>query len=266
MFKYGLLISVAGFCLFLGGCAVNPVTGRQQFMLIPDSRDVQIGRTYAPEVETQMGGRIANQQLQNYINSVGQRIARVSHRPDWQYQFVALNDKSVNAFALPGGYIFITKGMLKQLSSEAQLAGILAHETVHVVVRHAAEAMSWQIGTDIVLSAVVSEKTPAAVITAAGLGRQIVGLKFSREDEQEADLAAVDYMIKAGYDPYGLVKTTRMLQQQSKLRSIEFLSTHPSPANRTAAMTSKIQGSYYDASTVNVGEEDYRRYVLANLY
>jgi len=265
MFRYELLILVLGFCFFLAGCAVNPVTGEQQFMLVAPSEDIQIGRRYAPEIEKQMGGRIANTELQNYINGVGQTIARVSHRPKLQYYFTALNDESVNAFALPGGYVFITKGMLKKLDNEAQLAGILAHEIVHIIARHAAEAMSWQIGTDILLSAVASDKTPQAVSTAAGLTRQIVGLKFSRDDEEEADLAGMDYMVKAGYNPYGMVETMQKLQQQNAVRPIEFLSTHPSPANRIVLLSNKIQHSYHNLAALKIGQADYRRYVLGRL-
>jgi len=265
MFRYRLLISITGFCFLAAGCAVNPVSGEQRLMLVPENQDVQIGRTYAPEVEKQMGGRIENPALQNYINSVGQKIARVSHRPDLEYHFVALNDDSVNAFALPGGFVFVTKGMLHKLDSEAQLAGILAHETVHIVARHAAEAMSWQIGTDILLSAVISEKTPQGAVTAANLTRQIIGLKFSRADEREADSAGADYMIKAGYNPYGMVETMRMIEQQDSVRPVDFLSTHPSPANRIAGLTSQIQRRYYNLAALKIGREDYHKYVLQNL-
>jgi predicted Zn-dependent protease len=259
------LIAAVGFCLLVAGCAVNPVTGEKQFMLISESQDIQIGQKYAPEITRQMGGVIANQTLQNYINNVGQTVARTGHRPEVEYHFQALNDESTNAFALPGGYVFVTRGMLEKLTSEAQLAGILAHEVVHIVARHAAEAMSWQIGVDMLLSAVASENTPQGVLTVANIGRQIVGLKFSREDEMEADSAGLDYMAKAGYNPYGMVETMQILQQADTLRPIEFLSTHPSPANRTAALVSKIQRDYYNPAALKIGREDYRRYALENL-
>jgi predicted Zn-dependent protease len=200
--KPGLLILGFIFCLCTG-CAINPVTGEEQLMLVSEQQDIEIGRKYAPEVEKQMGGRIANESLQNYVDSVGQKIARVSHRPDWEYHFAALEDKSINAFALPGGYIFITKGMLEKLTTEAQLAAILAHEITHVVARHVSANMSREIGISILLSAVISDKTPEGVLTATELGRQILGLQYSRKDEQEADLGGLDYMVWAGYNPYG---------------------------------------------------------------
>ena len=134
--KLGLLILylILSLCV---GCAINPITGEEQLMLIPQHQDIVIGRKYAPEVEKQMGGRIADEGLQNYITDVGHKLVLVSHKPGLEYHFVALESESINALALPGGYVFITKGMLKKLTTEAQLAAILAHEIVHVVARHA---------------------------------------------------------------------------------------------------------------------------------
>jgi len=234
-------------------------------MLFPEEQDIAIGRKYAPEVEKQMGGRIANEGLQNYVDSVGQRIARVCHKPHLEYHFVALEDKSVNALALPGGYLFVTKGMLKELTSEAQLAAILAHEIVHVVARDTSNVMSNQIGIDILLSTVLSDKTPRGVLTAADLTRQILGLQYSREDEETADLAGLDYMVLAGYDPYGMVETMQMLQSQQEVRPIEFFSTHPSPQNRMTYLTQRIQTKYYSLAGLKVGKEDYHRAVLQQL-
>lgn len=262
--KLAMLILVLPFCL-CAGCAVNPITGEEELMLVPQHQDIAIGRKYAPEVEKQLGGRIDNQRLQNYIDYVGQKLARVSHRPNLKYHFVALNHKSVNAFALPGGYIFITKGMLKRLTTEAQLAAILAHEIAHVVARDSSAAMSREIGISILLSAVTSKKTPKGVLTAADLARQIVGLQYSKKDELEADLAGLDYMLRAGYNPYAMVETMQMLQSRQKTEPIEFFSTHPSPLNRIAYLTQKIQTRYYNLAGLKIGEEDYRRAVLEQL-
>lgn len=236
-------------------------------MLIPEEQDIAIGRKYAPEVEKEMGGRIDNQRLQNYIDYVGQRIARVSHKPDLEYHFVALEDKSINACALPGGYVFVTKGMLKKLETEAQLAAILAHETAHVVARHASAAMSREIGIGILLSAVTSEKTPEGVLVAADLTRQILGLKYSREDEREADLAGLSYMVRARYDPYGMVETMQMLQSQDQQEagSVDFFSTHPAPQDRMAYLMQRIRARYYGLGGLKIGKEDYREAVLEQL-
>lgn len=261
-----LSLLILGSVLFLcAGCATNPITGQQELMLLPEEQDFAIGRKYAPELEKQMGGRIENEGLQNYIDSVGQKIARVSHKPYWEYHFAALKDDSVNAFALPGGHIFITKGMLEHLQTEAQLAAILAHETVHVVARDTSNVMSNEIGISLLLSAVTSEETSRGVMTAANLTRQIIGLRYSRKDEREADLGGLSYMVAAGYNPNGMVETMQMLQDQQKVKTIEFLSSHPSPENRVGYLTQEIQMKYQNLAELKTAREDYHRAVLDRL-
>ena len=253
------------FCCCCGGCAVNPVTGQDQFMLYTEQQDITIGREYAPEVEKQMGGRIPKESLQNYVDSVGQGIARRSHRPDWEYHFIAVEDKTINAIALPGGYVFITKGMLGKLKTEAQLAAILAHEITHIVARDSSAVMSREIGIGILLSAATTEKTPQSVLIVADLARQILGLCYSREQEKVADLGGLDYMVRAGYNPYGAVEVMQILQDQHAIRPIEFFSTHLSPQNRIEYLTQKIQTEYYELKDLKVGQEDYRKAVLEQL-
>jgi len=262
--KQGLLILSFILCV-CSGCAVNPITGEKEFMLASVEEDFAIGKKYAPEVEKQMGGRIDNEGLQNYIDSVGQKIVRFSHKPYWEYHFVALDHNSVNAFALPGGYVFITKGMLEKLTTEAQLAGILAHETVHIVARDASAAMSREIGISLLLSAVISEDTPQGAVMAANLTRQILGLQYSRDDEREADLAGLDYMVRAGYNPYGMVETMQILENQQEVRPVEFFSTHPAPENRMVYLRQKIQANYGSPAGLKIGREDYQRIVLQRL-
>ena len=234
-------------------------------MLLPEEEDFAIGSKYAPELEKQMGGRIEDQNLQTYINGVGEKIARVSHKQQWEFHFTALNDKSVNAFALPGGHIFITKAMLEHIQTEAQLAAILAHETVHVVARDTSNVMSNEIGISLLLSAVTSEETSQGVMTAANLTQKIIGLRYSRKDEQEADLGGMSYMVAAGYNPYGMVDTMQMLQGLQKVKTIKFLSSHPSPENRVGYLTEEIQMKYQNLTGLKIAGEDYRRAVLDRL-
>jgi predicted Zn-dependent protease len=265
MNKYLCLWIFAAALSLVAGCTTNPITGKTELMLLSEDQDIEIGRQYAPEIEKQMGGKIPDQALQNYINTIGQRIARVSHNQSFKYTFTALQDKSVNAFALPGGYIFITKGMLQNLQTEAQLAGILAHEIVHVVARDVANAMSTQIGIDLLLSAVTSEKTPQTALTVAQLSTQVMSLRFSRTDEKEADLGGLDYMIAAGYNPYGLVESMEMLAAQSQERPIEFLSTHPAPENRSAYLKQSIMTKQFSLANTKIGKEEYKTTVLSRL-
>jgi len=262
--KFVLLTLYLSFCLCVG-CAINPITGEEELMFFPAEQDIAIGEKYAPEVEKQLGGRIDNPQLQNYVDYVGQRLARVSHRRDFEYRFVAVGDKSLNALTLPGGYIFITKGMLEKLATESQLAAILGHEIVHVVARDSLNVMSNEIGIGILLSAVISEHTPEGALVAADMAHQILGLRYSRKDERQADLGGLDYMVRAGYNPYGMVETMQMLQNQQKDRPIEFFSTHLSPQNRIEYITYEIQTKHYGLAGLKVGKEDYHRAVLEQL-
>jgi predicted Zn-dependent protease len=262
-----LILSIFGvFACLLSGCAVNPITGEEELMFYPEQKDVAIGRKYAPEVEKHMGGKIANETLQDYIDSIGQKIARVSHRPDLEYHFVALDHESLNALALPGGYIFITRGLLEKLETEAQLAGILAHETSHVVARDTSAALSRARVMDLFVAAMaVSGATPAGAVKMAHLTRVFLGLRYSRKDEWEADLAGLDYMVRARYQPQGMVETMQILQEEDTVRPIEFFSTHPSPANRIAYLAEAIQTKYSRAMPLKTGEESYRKAVLQNL-
>jgi len=260
--KLALLAVMCGLCLCVG-CVVNPITGEEELMFFPDQQDVAIGKQYAPEVEKELKGKIEDVSVQNYINSVGQKIVKVSHRPDFDYYFVAVNDKSINALALPGGYIFITKGMLLKLDSEAQLAGVLAHETVHVVARDTSNMMSKQIGLDILFAAAMSQTSSEGMRTVEDLTRQIIGLKYSRDDEKTADLGGMDYMVRAGYNPYGAVEVMSMLEKEETVRAVEFLSSHPSPENRVSYLEARIQTHYFNSiAGTKAGKEDYQRFVL----
>jgi predicted Zn-dependent protease len=259
------LLVVSLILILSAGCAVNPITGEEELMLMGEQQDVAIGKKYAPELEKQMGGKIANDALQNYVNSVGQKVASVSHRRSWQYHFTALDDDMVNAFALPGGYIFITKGMLNELTTESQLASVLGHEVAHVVARDTAALMSREIGIGILLSAAVSNSSSRTARTAADLTRQIIGLRFSRRDEKDADLAGLDYMVRAGYDPNGMVETMQILESQQKVRPIEFFSTHPSPENRIGYLKSRIAARYRRTDGLRIGKEDFHSAVLAHI-
>jgi len=262
--KKTLIITLI-FGVLVCGCAVNPITGEERLMLVSEQQDIEIGRSYAPEVEKQLGGAIKDDALQNYINYVGQEIAKVSHQSGFEYHFTAVEDKSVNAMALPGGYIFITRGMLEKLQSEAQLAAILAHETIHVVARHSSAAMSREIGISVLLSSISSESTPQAALIAADLARQIMALRYSRADERQADTGGLDYMVWAGYNPYAAVEIMQILQSQPADRIPEFFATHPSPENRIDYLRQKIQAKYYGLTGLKIGKEEYHRQVLERL-
>lgn len=264
MLRKILLIAAAGGICLLLGCAANPITGEDEMMFSGDYHsDIEIGKQVAPEVEKELKGRIQDVNLQDYINQVGRRIVAVCHNPDFDFNFIAVNDKSINAVSLPGGHIFITKGLLLKMKNESQLAGVLAHETVHVVARDAQNMMSKEAGMGVLFIAAMSQARNVGEVAAMDLAREAVELKYSREDERTADLGGLDYMVRAGYDPNGMLETMKMLQKEDRGDPVDFFSTHPSPDNRLSYLDAKIK-TYYSAGLTNakIGAEDYRRNVL----
>lgn len=261
---------LATFCFGLGagllsGCAINPVTGKQELMFFSPDQDVELGRRYAPQIEKELGGRIHDENLQNYINQVGQRIARVCHRPDLSYYFTAVEGGGVNAIAVPGGYVFITRGLLDLFQSEAQLAAVLGHEVAHIVSRDTMAAISRQIGATAILAAAVVGDAPSDVTRATTFINAVLTLQYSREDEKNADLAGLSYMIQAGYDPNGMVETMQILQELQTYRPIEFFSTHPNPENRIGYLQERIARRYGAMTGLKQGREEYAERVLRPL-
>jgi predicted Zn-dependent protease len=153
--------------------------------------------------------------------------------------------------------------MLEQLASEAQLAGVLAHETAHVTARHSAAAVSNQIGMDLVLSA-AGQKASSGTIQIARMGAKLIGLSYNRTQERQADTIGLEYMVKAGYSPYGMVETIEILQRQNAVRPIELFSSHPNPANRKADIEEHMSGNIYPLGLIT-GQADYKKFVLENL-
>jgi len=254
----------------LSGCAVDPITGNEQLMLYPPDKDVQLGRQYSPLVEKQLGGRMPEEGIQSYVNEVGQRIARVCHRPDLEYHFAALEEGGANALALPGGYVYITRDLLKELKSEAQLAAVLGHELTHVVARHTVAAMSRQIGMTALLGVAIAGSATGSVRgdvpAATGFVSSLLSLQYSREDESEADLAGLSYMAQAGYDPNSMVETMQILEKLQTIRPVEFFSTHPNPESRITYLEDKITTRYSSLGGLKKGQEEYSQRVLAPLH
>jgi predicted Zn-dependent protease len=230
--------------LVLLGCATNPITGRDELMLYSEEDDFALGRQVAPRLEAALGDRIDSEALQLYVDRVGQRIALVCHHPEWEYHYIAVDHEMVNAMALPGGYIYITRGMLERLQTEAQLAAVLAHETVHVVGRHTASQMSKQTAMSIATLAVLATGSGSGSRLAM-MTNQVMSLSYSREDEAESDTAGLDYLVKAGYDPNSMVRIQEILLKEHTLRrELEFYSTHPHPETRLEDIRRRITRRY----------------------
>ncbi len=256
-----LIVSLFG--LIIAGCETNPVTGEQELILVSPEQEKEMGRDAAQQVEKELGQSVKDQQLQNYINMVGQRVARVSHSPEVGFSYKAIDHKSVNAFALPGGYIYITTGLLKELNSEAQLAAILAHETAHVTARHIAQQITRNIIIDVGFGVAGSQASSSAM-RVANIVRQLEGMSFTREQERQADEVGLDYLVRAGYTPYGMVETMEILERQSGYRTIEFFSTHPSPENRIGYLQERIYSKGYRGEG-KTGQQEYAANILSRL-
>jgi len=264
--EFVLLLSLLLTAL-LGGCAVNPVTGQEELMFFGPDKDVELGRKYGPQIEKALGGRFADENLQSYVNRVGQRLARVCHRPDMAYHFTAVRQKQINAFAVPGGYVYITTGLLEKLETEAQLAAILGHEIGHVVARDTMVALSRQIGMTalVAASAGVGGRGSGDLTAGAAFISGVLSLQYSRDDEKDADLVGLSYMVQAGYDPNGMVQTMQILQELQTIRPIEFFSTHPNPESRIAYLEERIGRRYAIFGELKTGRDEYQQHVLAVL-
>jgi predicted Zn-dependent protease len=219
------------------GCAVNPATGERQLSLIGEQREIQMGREADQEVQSSLG-LVDNEGLQRYVSGIGKELAATSERPELPWSFAVVDDPVVNAFALPGGFIYVTRGILAYFQSEAELAGVLGHEIGHVTARHSVNQMSRQqleqigLGVGMVLSEDVRKYGD---LLSAGLG--LMNLKYSRGDETQADELGVRYLTRASYDADALLGVFRMLASVSGGeggRVPEWQLTHPYPENREA--------------------------------
>ncbi len=248
----------------LSGCTVNPITGNEELMFFSPDKDVELGRKYHRAVEKELGGLMPEEGLQSYIDRIGQRLASCCQRPDLAYHFAAVEEGGANALAVPGGYIYITRDLLKELKTEAQLASVLSHEIGHVVARDTLVAMSEQIGmTALVLAAQAGGSADLA--RGSRFVAAVLSLQYSRDDEKEADLAGLSYMTQAGYDPNGMVETMQILEKLYTVRPIEFFSTHPNPENRVAYIQERIARRYASLGGLKKGQEEYAEKIGAPL-
>ena len=231
-----VLICAIGMVAF--SCAADPVTGRQRLMLLSEEQEVALGRQTDAEV-VQQYGVYEDAPLQAYLNDVGQRLAKVSHRPNLSYHFKILDASVVNAFAVPGGYVYMTRGILAALNSEAELAGVVGHEIGHITAQHSAEQYSKaqvaQVGLGMGMLAAEAVGL-GALSQVAQVGVGMMFLKFSRDNEREADDLGVEYASRAGYDAGQLgdffESLERMNPGSDRTGLPGWFSTHPNPQDR----------------------------------
>lgn len=222
--------------LLLWGCATNPVTGQSQFTLFTEVEEIELGLQADREMVHTFGEYTENPELTAYVSRLGMAMAAQSERPNLPWSFRVLDDEAVNAFALPGGKVYVTRGLLAHLNEESQLAGVLGHEIGHVTARHSIHGLSRELALSLALEAglVLLDAEEAADVASLGLG--LLFLKFSRNQERQADALAVRYVPQVGLDPYGTVEALRILSRvggaEGSAGLLTWLSTHPDPERR----------------------------------
>jgi predicted Zn-dependent protease len=243
---------MAGLMAGLTGCATvyNPATHKNEIILISSAEEVQIGRGMSENIIKKDYRPLNDAARQLFVNRVGQRVARVSDRKEIIYRFMVLDDPDFNAFALPGGYIYITSGLLDHID-ESQLAAVWAHEVAHVAAKHSVKKMQSALGYNLLAGIALAgfgDKNPALAKEIAGLSGTVynlLSLGYGRQDELFADKLAVDYLRRAGVDPYALVRVLEFLNKENGPggRVFEILSTHPRMQERIRKVQEEIQHS-----------------------
>lgn len=253
-FQPARLAVLTAFFLFFTQCSRNPVTGKKQLMFMSESQEMAMGAEAHPQVLAEFGV-YPDSNLQRYINNIGQRMVQVSHRSSLPFQFKVVDSPVVNAFAVPGGYVYFTRGILAYFNDEAQLAGVLGHEIGHVTARHGATQQTQQmLGQVAFIGAMIASPRLAQFGDQLGQGLQLLFLKFSRDDESQSDELGVQYSSKIGFDAQhmaGFFQTLQRLSGGEEGQGLPtFLSTHPDPGNRNK----KVKAMALDYQAKNPGK------------
>ena len=251
-FVIALIVAAISLLGYFGSSVFNPITEEKQHVAgITPEQEVALGLQAAPEMAQQFGGLDPDAQAQARLDRIGERLVSqsVAAQSPYRYEFHVLDDpQTINAFALPGGQVFITEGLLKRLQTDGQVAGVLGHEIAHVVARHGAEHIAKQQLTQGLTGAAVlatydpsdpSSRGSAAVAAMIG---NLVTMRFGRQDELESDRLGVRFSSEAGYDPRSLIALMKILAESSEgNRPPEFFSTHPNPENRVQRIEEAIR-------------------------
>jgi predicted Zn-dependent protease len=247
----------------LPACATNPATGRRQLSFVSEEQEIQMGQQADQEISAAVG-IYRDPDLESYVQRLGATLAAQSERPNLRWQFRILDDPSVNAMALPGGYNYVTRGLLTYMNSEAELAAVMGHEIGHVTARHTVNQMSKQqlANVGMVLGMILRpELRNYGNLAEVGLG--LLFLKYGRDDERESDALGFRYMTRAGYDPRPMADVFTTLERVSQAEGARgrvpaWLSTHPAPEDRRKRIADLIQESALPASGT-VDREEYAR-------
>lgn len=274
---YGAMILVAWLALFTG-CSVNPATGQRQFNMYADREaEIALGAKSAPEFLKSYGGPIPDAEIRGYVDDLGQKLAAQSERPDLPWKFTVVDSALLNAFALPGGQVFVSRALLGKLSTEAQLAGVLGHEIGHITAQHYGQQRTWATAMQVIGIGVtiVGEESDQDWVKILGVGTTIGGtlylLNYSRNQETQSDELGLRYMTRLNYTPIAMREVMQVFQDeagQSGTARITWLSTHPLPQQRVKAVQELILQRYPDYKSpdkYNANAERYKTAVLDRL-
>lgn len=268
--KACLAAAMLAFGALLTACATNPVTGKQQLALMSEAQEIELGRQSDQQVVASIG-LYPDQKLQQYVQSLGSKLAAASERPNLPWTFRVVDDASVNAFALPGGFIYVTRGIMAHLNSEAELVSVMGHEIGHVTARHSVSQMSKQqlAGLGLNLAMIfVPQARPYGDLANQGLG--LMFLKFSRQDEAQADDLGLKYLVQAGYDPRPMTEVFSLLERVSQASSAgrlpQWLASHPDPSRRRETIGGEIAALNQDWSGRPVARDAYLQRIDGVVY
>ncbi len=238
----------------LAACSTNPATGKTQFAgLMSPGQETKVGASEHEKIKQEFGF-YNDANIQAYVNGIGRKVTAETERPDVSYQFFVLDSPIVNAFALPGGYIYVSRGLLALANNEAELAAVLSHETGHITARHSAERYSHGVVTSLGAAIISAAIDSSGVTQALGVGSNLYLSSYSRGQEDEADTLGLRYMTRGGYDPAGMAAFLASLQREgeleSKKASVSYFSTHPATGERVAKTQIEAQG-YPTGGNVN---------------
>ncbi len=236
MKKYRVNLLSVSLVFLLASCATNPVSKKKQVVFMSEAQELAMGKEADPQIIAQYG-LYENQAIQDFINEKGKQMAAISHRPNIEYNFRVVDSDILNAFAVPGGYVYFTRGIMAHFNNEAEFAGVLGHEIGHIAARHTVEQQRNQIlGQAGIIAGVVLAPDLAGLAEPASQGLGLLLLKFGRDAERESDRLGVEYSSKIGYDASEMAEFFNTLERQSAKQGAEelpdFLSTHPNPGDR----------------------------------
>lgn len=226
----------------------NPITGETQRVALSHEQEIALGLQSAPQMAARFGGITRNEQASTLVKSIGQRLVAqsVAAKSPYRFSFHVLADpKTINAFALPGGPVFITEGLLRLLRTEGEVAAVLGHEIGHVVARHGAEHLAKQQLTQGLVGAVAVGSGDYGTAQMAQAVGSLLNMKYGRDDELESDTLGVRIMAEAGYDPRSMLRVMEVLASASSgARQPKMLSTHPNPGNRKERIQAEIENRF----------------------